>query len=103
MVSDPAGSATQLCKNCALKILFLAKTDMQRALTEAIDSLRERIDKGYGSKIFAVYLTKSKDHDLLEYLENQPQGQRSTAFKKLVRQALNEKLGQEQDAKEGNG
>jgi len=39
-------------------------------------------------RVCVIYLDEERDKDLIVFLEKQPKGKRSTAFKELARQAL---------------
>jgi len=43
-------------------------------------------------RICPIYLSEKEDQDLIAFLEAQPKGKRSRAFKELARQALKERL-----------
>jgi len=50
-------------------------------------------------RVCPIYLSEKEDQDLILFLEAQPPGKRSKAFKELARQALKERL----DEKEQTG
>jgi len=49
-------------------------------------------------RICPIYLSEREDRDLIMFLEAQPKGERSKAFKELARQALKERLDEKEQA-----